>query len=107
MSPQDSEPELEVPRTASFSSADSANHPGEGRIVRLSEEGLEIVSHDTLPPAGATVVVWAELLEGEGVVTLGGRVQWSGGDRFSVEFDALGVEETISVARASRRPPPP
>lgn len=103
----DSKLELDVPRKASFSSADSASGPGEGWIERLSVAGLEIASLDTLPPAGASVTVWAELFDGEGVVTMAGRVQWCATGRFAVQFSPLGARETSAIVRASRRPPPP
>jgi hypothetical protein len=100
------EPEIGVPRRVSFSGPDAGIDRGEGLIVRLSVAGLEMSSLDPSPPAGAEVVVWGELVDGEGVVTLRGRVQWSKSTGFAVQFGLLGPKETRAVVRASARPPP-
>lgn len=104
---RDSQVEMNVPRRASFSSADGGGDRCEGWIVGLSIHSAQITTIYPPPPTGADVVVESELLEGEGVVTLRGRVDQSGSEGFDVRFGPLGEEDTKAIVRASQRPPPP
>jgi hypothetical protein len=98
---RDSKPEIDVPRKASFVvSADGDTV--RGWIVGLSIVGVEIESLQP-PSVGSDVVVRAELLEGEGEVTLRGRVQWATPGRFAVQFGPLGARDTNIIVRAARR----
>jgi hypothetical protein len=98
---RDSKPEIEVPRKASFAPAEGDDR-ATGWIVKLSVVGVEIESLQ--PPAvGSDVVVWTELVAGEGAVTLRGRVQWARPSQFAVQFGPMGARETSAVVRASRR----
>lgn len=97
---RDSKPEIDVPRKASFvlsSNGDSMR----GWIVRLSIVGVEIESLQS-PSIGSDVIIRAELLEGEGEVTLRGRVQWATPTRFAVQFGPLGARDTNMIVRATR-----
>jgi hypothetical protein len=97
---RDSKPEIDVPRKASF-----GTHPenrATGWVVRLSVAGVEVESLQP-PPVGAEVIVWVELVIGEGELALRGRVQWASAARFAVQFGPLGVKETHAIVRSSRR----
>jgi Tfp pilus assembly protein PilZ len=98
---RESKPEIEVPRRASFCLKDG--DPATAWIVRLSMVGLELESLQP-PHAGAEIVVRAELVDGEGELSLPGRVQWATPVRFGVQFGPLGVRETRAIVRVSRRP---
>jgi hypothetical protein len=98
---RESKTEVESPKKATFTLGDG--HRNAGWIVRLSVAGVEIEAPDP-PPLGAEIVVWAELIAGEGPLELRGRVQWSSAMRFSVQFGPLGVKETNAIVRVARRP---
>jgi hypothetical protein len=99
---RDSKPEIDVPRKASYAPTGTTDR-ATGWIVRLSVAGAEI---ESLQPAivGDEILVYVELVAGEGHVALRGRVQWATATRFAVQFGALGARETSAVVRASRRP---
>jgi hypothetical protein len=96
---RDSKPEIEVPRQVSFGGDDVL---ATGSIVRLSVAGVEIESQQP-PGEGRELVLRTELVEGEGEIALGGRVQWSKPGRFAVRFGLLSARETNAVVRAARR----
>lgn len=73
-----------------------------GNIVRLSAFDAEIES-PWPPPVGGRIVIWAELISGEGEVAIRGRVDWSTGTRFGVLLGPLGSRETYAVLRAAHR----
>lgn len=98
---RESKPEIAIPRRASFSAM--GGDPAAAWIVRLSMVGVELESLQP-PLAGAEVVVRAELVDGEGKLSLPGRVQWATAVRFGVQFGPLGPRETRAVLRAGRRP---
>jgi hypothetical protein len=98
-------PELDSPRKALYAT-DPGDERATGRIVALSVAGAELASLEP-PPVGTNLVLWAELIEGDGVVELYGRVQWATETRFAVQFGPLGARETHAIVRASSRPPPP
>jgi len=97
---RDSKPEIEVPKKASF--AIDLGDRATGWIVRLSVVGVEVESLQP-PPIGGHIVVWAELVAGEGELAIRGRVQWSTATRFGVQFGPLGVRETYAILRAAGR----
>jgi hypothetical protein len=74
-----------------------------GSILRLSLVGAEIEAMQ-VPPVDARVVVWVELVKGEGKVGIRGRVQWTAATRFGVLFGPLGARETYALIRAARGP---
>ena len=100
MQRRDSKPEIEVPRKASFGT--DPRDRSTGWIVRLSVAGAEVESLQP-PVVGADVVVWAELVPGEGELSLRGRVQWASVARFAVQFGPLGIKETSAIVRSTRR----
>ena len=55
------------------------------------------------PPVGADVIVWVELVVGEGELAPRWRVQWASAARFAVQFGPLGIRETHAIVRLSRR----
>ncbi len=73
-----------------------------GNIVRLVAFEVEIES-PWPPPVGRRIVVWAELISGEGEVAIRGRVDWSTGTRFGVVLGPLGPRETYAILRAAHR----
>jgi hypothetical protein len=73
-----------------------------GNIVRLSAVDAEIES-PWPPPVGRRIVVWAELISGEGEVAMRGRVDWSTQTRFGVALGPLGSRETYAILRAAHR----
>jgi hypothetical protein len=98
---RDSKPEIAVPRKASFAVGPASDRVA-GWVVRLSIVGVEIESLQ--PPAiGSEVVVWSELVEGEGEVVMRGRVQWATTTGFAVQFGPLGARDTNIIVRATRR----
>jgi hypothetical protein len=99
MARRDSKPEIEVPKKAAF--AVDRGERATGWIVRLSVVGVEIESLQP-PPVGGQLVVWAELVAGEGELAMRGRVQWSTTTRFGVQFGPLGARETHAIVRAAR-----
>jgi hypothetical protein len=101
MGRRESKPEIEIPRRASF--VVDGGDPAAAWIVRLSVVGAELESLQP-PPAGAEIVVQAEVVEGEGGLSLRGRVQWANAVRFGVQFGPLGARETHAIVRASRPP---
>lgn len=98
---RDSKPEIERPRKASFAVGADGDRVA-GWIVGLSIVGVEMESMQP-PPIGSEVVVWAQLLDGEGEVAMRGRVQWSKPGRFAVQFGPLGARDTNIIVRAARR----
>jgi hypothetical protein len=94
-------PTVDATREVSFVRAGSEER-SHGSIVRLSLAGL-VIQSPCPPPEGCDVELTAELLAGEGPVTLGGRVRWSQPGKFSVRFGPLGVRETGIVLKASGR----
>ncbi|MGH7293722.1 MAG: PilZ domain-containing protein [Polyangiaceae bacterium] len=99
---RDSKPEIEVPRKVTFSPGDGADR-ATGWIVKLSVVGVEVESLQP-PPAASEVRVWTELVDGEGELSVSGRVQWATASRFGVLFGPLGARETHVIVRATRRP---
>lgn len=82
-----------------------ANDQGDraaGNIVRLSVIDAEIAS-PWPPQTGERVVIWAELVAGEGEVAIGGEVGWSTPTHFGVRLGSLGVRESYAIVRAARR----
>lgn len=73
-----------------------------GNIVRLAAFDAEIES-PWPPPVGRGIVIWAELISGEGEVAIRGRVDWSMGTRFGVVLGPLGPRETYAILRAAHR----
>ncbi len=99
---RDSKPEIQVPRKASFA-VEASNDKATGWIVRLSVVGAELESLQP-PEPGSAVVVWAELIAGEGPVAMSGRVQWAWPTGFAVQFGRLGAREINAILRTARRP---
>jgi hypothetical protein len=100
---QRSEHEIVVPRRVMFGTS-SAEVCATGWIVRLSIESAQIES--ARPPApGTDVILSAHLVDGDGPVTIPGRVQWATATRFSVELGPLDprVAEVV-VSAASHGP---
>jgi hypothetical protein len=98
-------PQMDVPKRVLFAT-DPGDERATGRIVALSVTGAELSSLEA-PPVGSNLFLWAELIEGDGVVEMYGRVQWATETRFAVQFGPLGERETNAIVRASSRPPPP
>lgn len=73
-----------------------------GNIVRLSTIGVEIES-PWPPKVGSRVVIWAELVEGEGEIAMRARVDWSTPTRFGVLLGPLGPRESYAIIRAAHR----
>jgi hypothetical protein len=97
---RESKPEIAVPRKAWFARTPHDARAA-GRIVRLSVAGVEVESLQPAP-AGSDVVVWAELIDGEGELEMRGRVQWASATRFAVQFGPLGARQTHAIVRSAR-----
>jgi len=98
---RDSKPEIAVPRKASFALDPNGDRVA-GWIVRLSIVGVEVESLQ--PPAvGTEVVLWAELIDGEGEVAMRGRVQSATSTGFALQFGPLSARDTNIIVRAARR----
>jgi hypothetical protein len=100
MSRRESKPEIAVPKLVHVYDG-SVRDPRVGWIVRLSIAGVDIESYDG-PSIGADVALWAELIEGEGMMQFRGRVQWVTPNRFGVQFGLLGAQEAHAVVRAAQ-----
>jgi hypothetical protein len=73
-----------------------------GNIVRLSAVDAEIES-PWPPSTGDRIVIWAELVAGEGEVAIRARVDWSTPTRFGVVLGPLSARESYAVMRAATR----